>query len=76
MDKKGVETCLRYPYAFFTVDGFDEVFQELVLVEGQKVIVELLAVDRNVEGGVSRCAVIFLGSVRYDRLLSVYKSMV
>ncbi|XP_062513253.1 uncharacterized protein KIAA0930 homolog isoform X2 [Corticium candelabrum] len=74
MDKKGREATLTYPYVFFTVDNFEKVFETMVVREGQSVVVELLAVSHNVQSGCNHSAIVFLGSVKYDVLLKVYKS--
>jgi Uncharacterized conserved protein (DUF2045) len=59
MDSKGDKEEITFPHICFMVDNFDEIFQEIVVRDGEMVCVELVAsVDDVVE------SVIFLGSIR------------
>ncbi|CAG9765537.1 unnamed protein product [Ceutorhynchus assimilis] len=68
MDTKGDVEEITYPHICFMVDNFDEVFQDILVRDGEMVCVELVASDKHgtVQG------VIFLGSIRYDALKKVY----
>ncbi|XP_060530645.1 uncharacterized protein KIAA0930 homolog isoform X2 [Cylas formicarius] len=68
MDTKGDVEEMTYPHICFMVDNFDEVFQDILVRDGEMVCVELVAADKvgTVQG------VIFLGSIRYDALKKVY----
>ncbi|ENN79595.1 hypothetical protein YQE_03965, partial [Dendroctonus ponderosae] len=68
MDTKGDVEEITYPHICFMVDNFDEVFQDILVRDGEMVCVELVAADKvgTVQG------VIFLGSIRYDALKKVY----
>ncbi|XP_068628155.1 uncharacterized protein KIAA0930 homolog isoform X3 [Battus philenor] len=68
MDTKGEGEEMTYPHICFMVDNFDEVFCDMVVRDGEMVCVELVARGR----GGEPCAVIFLGSIRYDALTRVY----
>ncbi|XP_013140642.1 PREDICTED: uncharacterized protein KIAA0930 homolog isoform X2 [Papilio polytes] len=68
MDTKGEGEEMTYPHICFMVDNFDEVFCDMVVRDGEMVCVELVARGR----GAAACAVIFLGSIRYDALTGVY----
>ncbi|CAK5078786.1 unnamed protein product [Meloidogyne enterolobii] len=70
MDAKGECEEITYPKIYFAIDSFDEVFNDMIIGEGECICVELIARDRNrnVE------AVIFLGSIRYDILKKLYDS--
>ncbi|CAD6187573.1 unnamed protein product [Caenorhabditis auriculariae] len=68
MDSKGESEEITYPKLYFAIDGFDEVFQDVVVRDGECVCVELIARDRQS----TREAVIFLGSIRYEILKQVY----
>ncbi|XP_066252897.1 uncharacterized protein [Euwallacea similis] len=70
MDTKGDVEEITYPHICFMVDNFDEVFQDILVRDGEMVCVELVASDKlgTVQG------VIFLGSIRYDALKKVYDS--
>ncbi|CAK1578873.1 unnamed protein product [Parnassius mnemosyne] len=68
MDTKGEGEEMTYPHICFMVDNFDEVFCDIVVRDGEMVCVELVARGR----GDAACAVIFLGSIRYDALTRVY----
>ncbi|XP_023213910.1 uncharacterized protein KIAA0930 homolog [Centruroides sculpturatus] len=72
MDCKGEMEEISYPNIFFMVDNYDEVFQDIVVRDGEIVCVELLATDR--EGTLQ--GVIFLGSIRYEALKRVYDARV
>jgi Uncharacterized conserved protein (DUF2045) len=59
MDSKGDKEEITFPQICFMVDNFDEVFQEIVVRDGEMVCVELVAsLDELVK------SVIFLGSIR------------
>ncbi|VDO60120.1 unnamed protein product [Heligmosomoides polygyrus] len=68
MDSKGESEEITYPKLYFAIDAFEEVFQDVVVRDGECVCVELVARDRQK----TREAVIFLGSIRYDILKQVY----
>ncbi|KAF7632776.1 hypothetical protein Mgra_00007838 [Meloidogyne graminicola] len=70
MDAKGECEEITYPKIYFAIDSFDEVFNDMIISEGECICVELIARDRNrnIE------AVIFLGSIRYDILKKLYDS--
>ena len=69
MDSKGDAEEITYPQICFCIDNFDEVFQDILVRDGEMVCVELIAKDKN-DG--STQGVIFLGSIRYDALKKVY----
>ncbi|KAK6190095.1 hypothetical protein SNE40_002030 [Patella caerulea] len=68
MSGKGTEEKITYPNIFFTVDNFEEAFQDIIIRDSESVVVELLARDK--DGDFEN--VIFLGSVKYDALKKVY----
>jgi len=68
MDSKGTREEITYPNIFFTVDDFEEAFQDLIVRDPESVAVELTARDK----GGKFSSVIFLGSVRYESLKHVY----
>ncbi|VDL75067.1 unnamed protein product [Nippostrongylus brasiliensis] len=68
MDSKGESEEITYPKLYFAIDAFEEVFQDVVVRDGECVCVELVARDRQK----TREAVVFLGSIRYDVLKQVY----
>jgi hypothetical protein len=68
MDSKGEGEEMTYPHICFMVDNFDEVFQDILVRDGEMVCVELVAKDH--DGSIQ--GVIFLGSIRYDALKKVY----
>ncbi|CAO1303380.1 unnamed protein product [Diamesa tonsa] len=68
MDSKGDSEEITYPHICFMVDNFDEVFQDILVRDGEMVCVELVAKDH--DGTIQ--GVIFLGSIRYDALKKVY----
>lgn len=68
LKSKGTEEIITYPNIYFTVDDFDDAFNEMVVKEGQMVCVELVARD----GKKSR--VLFLGSIKYEALKKAYDS--
>lgn len=68
MDSKGESEEITYPHICFMVDNFDEVFQDILIRDGEMVCVELVAKDH--DGTIQ--GVIFLGSIRYDALKKVY----
>ncbi|XP_050410746.1 uncharacterized protein KIAA0930 homolog [Patella vulgata] len=68
MSGKGTEEKITYPNIFFTVDNFEEAFQDIIVRDSESVVVELLARDK--DGDFEN--VIFLGSVKYDALKKVY----
>ncbi|BFZ04307.1 hypothetical protein BsWGS_07347 [Bradybaena similaris] len=70
MDSKGTHEEITYPNIFFTVDDFEEVFQDLIVRDSESVAVELTARDKQ---GLF-AGVLFLGSVKYDALKRVYDS--
>lgn len=68
MDSKGESEEITFPHICFMVDNFDEVFQDILVRDGEMVCVELVAKDHD---GTTQ-GVIFLGSIRYDALKRVY----
>lgn len=68
MDTKGTSEEITFPQICFCIDNFDEVFQDILVRDGEMVCVELVARDK--DG--STQGVIFLGSIRYDALKKVY----
>ncbi|XP_013065789.1 uncharacterized protein KIAA0930 homolog isoform X2 [Biomphalaria glabrata] len=68
MDSKGTHEEITYPNIFFTVDDFEEAFQDLIVRDSESVAVELTASDKQKLFSV----VLFLGSVKYDALKRVY----
>lgn len=72
MDAKGECEEITYPKIYFAIDGFDQVFNDIIVTDGECVWVELVARDRYRD----REAVIFLGSIRYDVLKKLYDSRV
>ncbi|XP_050444389.1 uncharacterized protein KIAA0930 homolog [Adelges cooleyi] len=70
MDTKGDLEEITYPYVCFMVDNFNEVFCDVLVRDGEMVCVELVASDRC---GKMR-NVIFIGSIRYEALKTVYNS--
>ncbi|XP_071486427.1 uncharacterized protein KIAA0930 homolog [Diadema setosum] len=68
MDSKGEESEVAYPNIFFIIDNFDEIFGDFTVQEGQMFCVELVASEKQ---GPFR-SVVFLGSVRYEALKTVY----
>ncbi|KAK5976750.1 hypothetical protein GCK32_013097, partial [Trichostrongylus colubriformis] len=72
MDSKGESEEITYPKLYFAIDAFEEVFQDIVVRDGECVCVELVARDRQK----TREAVVFLGSIRYDILKQVYDAKV
>ena len=70
MDSKGDVEEMTYPNVCFMVDNFDEVYEDMVVRDGEMVCVELVATNRR---GVSQ-GVLFLGSIRYEALKKVYDS--
>jgi len=70
MDVKGECEEITYPKIYFAIDNFDQVFDNVVVNEGECVCVELVARDRYRD----KEAVIFLGSIRYDVIRKIYDS--
>jgi Uncharacterized conserved protein (DUF2045) len=68
MDSKGEAEEITFPQICFCIDNFDEVFQDILVRDGEMVCVELVAKDKD---GTNQ-GVIFLGSIRYDALKKVY----
>ncbi|XP_057289640.1 uncharacterized protein KIAA0930 homolog isoform X2 [Hydractinia symbiolongicarpus] len=68
MDSKGESSDLSYPNIFFIIDSYDEVFESLSVQENEIVCVELTARYKGNKGH----AVVFLGSVKHEALLTVY----
>ncbi|VDO41080.1 unnamed protein product [Onchocerca flexuosa] len=68
MDSKGECEEITYPRIYFAIDDFEEIFNDVVVRDGECVCVELVAKDRS-----RNCeAVIFLGSIRYEVLKQAY----
>lgn len=88
MDSKGECEEITYPRLFFAIDGFEEVifslffdltlcfflqiFNDVIVRDGECVCVELVARDRQK----TREAVVFLGSIRYEILKHVHETRV
>lgn len=72
MDSKGESSDQSYPNIFFIIDSYDEVFESLSLQEGEIVCVELTATRKDS----GKEAVIFLGSVKHEALMSVYDAKI
>ncbi|PIK46933.1 hypothetical protein BSL78_16193 [Apostichopus japonicus] len=70
MDRKAEVSHMAYPFIFFMIDNFEEVFDNFHLQEGQLFCVELVAAEKQ---GPFR-SVTFLGSVRYDALKKVFEN--
>ncbi|XP_067936239.1 uncharacterized protein KIAA0930-like isoform X2 [Watersipora subatra] len=70
MESKGTGESLAYPNIYFTVDNFEEVFEDIVIRDSEMVCVELVATDRHGDFQ----AVIFIGSIRYEALRNVFDS--
>uniref|UniRef100_A0A914YRJ3 Uncharacterized protein n=1 Tax=Panagrolaimus superbus TaxID=310955 RepID=A0A914YRJ3_9BILA len=70
MDAKGECEEITYPKIYFAIDDFEQVFNDVIVTEGECVCVELVARDRYRD----REAVIFLGSIKYDVLKKLYDS--
>lgn len=68
MDAKGECEEITYPKIYFAIDNFDQVFNDIIVQEGECVCVELVCHDRYRANE----AVIFLGSIRYDVLKKLY----
>ncbi|XP_042909921.1 uncharacterized protein KIAA0930 homolog isoform X2 [Parasteatoda tepidariorum] len=68
MDCKGEMEEISYPNIFFTVDNYDEVFEDILVRDGEMVCVELVAEDK--EGSLQK--VLFLGSIHYEAVKRVY----
>ncbi|GMT06336.1 hypothetical protein PENTCL1PPCAC_28510 [Pristionchus entomophagus] len=68
MDSKGEREEITFPKIYFAIDGFEEVFNDVIVRDGECVCVELVARDR--EG--QRESAIFLGSIKYEVLKQVY----
>lgn len=72
MDSKGEGEQIAFPNIYFAVDGFEELFQDIVVRDGECVCVELVARDR----AHTRESTVFLGSIRYEVLKQVYDTKV
>nr|KAG5693298.1 hypothetical protein BaRGS_011619 [Batillaria attramentaria] len=70
MDNKGTHETITYPNIYFTIDAFEEAFEDLIVRDSEFVAVELVASDK----GGSFQAVLFLGSVKYEALKRTYDS--
>ncbi|KAI9557866.1 hypothetical protein GHT06_014617 [Daphnia sinensis] len=70
MDVKGDLEEITYPNICFMVDNFDEVYDDMLVRDGEMVCVELVATNRR---GIPQ-GVLFLGSIRYEALKKVYDS--
>uniref|UniRef100_A0A1I7TB88 DUF2045 domain containing protein n=1 Tax=Caenorhabditis tropicalis TaxID=1561998 RepID=A0A1I7TB88_9PELO len=68
MDSKGDNEEITYPKLYFAIDGFEEIFNDVIVRDGECVCVELVARDRQK----TRESVVFLGSIRYEILKQVY----
>jgi hypothetical protein len=69
-ESKGTEEKITYPFLYFTVDDFDQAFNEMIVKEGEMVCVELVANDGRIR------KVLFLGSISYEALKKVYDARV
>ena len=72
MDMKGDLEEITYPNICYMVDNFDEVYEDMIVRDGEMVCVELVATNRK---GIPQ-GVLFLGSIRYEALKRVYDSRV
>ncbi|XP_046580369.1 uncharacterized protein KIAA0930 homolog [Haliotis rubra] len=72
MDSKGTEEEITYPNIFFTVDNFEEAFQDIIIRDSENIAVELLATDK--DGSFQ--GLIFQGSVKYESLKRVYDARI
>lgn len=72
MDAKGECEEITYPKIYFAIDDFEQVFNDVIVSEGECVCVELIARDRYRETE----AVVFLGSIKYDVLKNLYDNRV
>merc|ERR1740128_90477 len=68
MDSKADGEEIIYPYLCFSVDNFDEAFEDIQVRDGEMVAVELVA--RDCKGSIE--AVLSLGCVHYDSVRRVY----
>ncbi|XP_065191435.1 uncharacterized protein KIAA0930 homolog [Sycon ciliatum] len=68
MDKKGQTSTMTYPLLYFTIDNFEEVFNDVAVQDNQKVVVQLTAF----KAAYDALAVLFLGSVKYTALKRVF----
>lgn len=66
LSSKGTEETMTYPNIYFTIDDFDEAFNEMIVKENEMVCVELVANDGRIR------KVLFLGSIKYESLKKVY----
>lgn len=65
---KGESEELAYPLIYFCIDDYQQVFEDIVVRDGECVCVELSARDRTHKNE----SVVFLGSIRYEVLRQVY----
>jgi hypothetical protein len=70
LQSKGTEETITYPNIYFTIDDFDDAFNEMIVKEGEMVCVELVANDGRFR------KVLFLGSIKYESLKKVYDARV
>ncbi|RWS08223.1 uncharacterized protein B4U79_09942 [Dinothrombium tinctorium] len=68
MDRKGEVEEISYPNIFFSIDNFEDLLSEIVVRNGEMVTIELIAKER----GIDRSIVLFMGSISYDLLTSIY----
>uniref|UniRef100_A0A914XRD3 Uncharacterized protein n=1 Tax=Plectus sambesii TaxID=2011161 RepID=A0A914XRD3_9BILA len=68
MDSKGEGEEIAYPNIYFAIDDFENVFNDVIVRDGECVCVELVARDRYRH----RESAVFLGSIRYEVLKQVY----
>ncbi|KAL8618995.1 hypothetical protein ACOMHN_018377 [Nucella lapillus] len=69
MDSKGTSEPVTYPNIYFSIDQFEEAFEDLIVRDSEFVAVELVAKDKK---GSSYESTIFQGSVRYESLKRTY----
>ncbi|VDP30772.1 unnamed protein product [Soboliphyme baturini] len=72
MDVKGDAEEISYPNIYFIIDNFEDLFNDIIVRDGECVCVELLAKDVSER----LCSTVFLGSVRYEVLKQIYDAKV
>ncbi|TKR75760.1 hypothetical protein L596_017003 [Steinernema carpocapsae] len=68
MDSKGECEIITFPKIYFAIDNFEQIFNDMIVQDGECVCVEVVARDRYKQME----SVIFLGSIRYEVLKQVY----
>lgn len=70
MDSKAQQTIITYPDIYFTIDNFDDVFGETVVLDGESLCVELVAAMRGHEDRYRSS--VFRGMVDYEALRAAF----